>query len=613
MSKELRNVSFAEVFGFVWTYWRRLPFRLGLVVIGVVSAVLLEILIPGASAELVTRVQAMGSGGSREATWAAIGVLLSLFALQALIRNLYMRVWMYFASRTMRSLVNDGFWRVQRFSSNWHSNAFAGATVRKITRGMWAYDQLSDIVVIDTGPALLLLAGISVAMYLRDPVMGLYFGSAVAVFLLISITMSLRYVAPANRVSNQADTRMGAALADAVTCNTVIKSFGSEIREDQRIAAITQSWRDKARRSWLRSINTGALQSLMVLFLLGGLLVIVMVRAGEEPAALDDMVYVITSYFLVNGYLRNIGWQVRNLQKAVNELDDLVAISKTELGVADRPDAPEFAPGSGEISFDSVGFRYANQPRSLFEDLSLQIAAGEKVALVGESGSGKSTFVKLLQRLYDVDAGRIVIDGQDIAGVQQETLRQAIALVPQEPILFHRSLAENIGYARPDATIDEIVEAARKAHADEFISRLRQGYNTLVGERGIKLSGGERQRVAIARAILADAAILVLDEATSSLDSITEHLIQDAIHNLMQGRTAIIVAHRLSTIRQVDRILVFEDGRIVEQGRHDELMSRRNGRYRRLFEMQALGFYDDGQDPGKLDNTLDSNQGRAAG
>ena len=232
-------------------------------------------------------------------------------------------------------------------------------------------------------------------------------------------------------------------------------------------------------------------------------------------------------------------------------------------------------------------FAYANQPEAIFDGFSVEIAAGEKVALVGESGSGKSTFLKLLQRLYDVQAGHVIVDGQDIAAVTQESLRRSIALVPQEPILFHRSLKENIAYGRPSASFDEIVAASRQAHAHEFISRLTAGYDTLVGERGVKLSGGERQRVAIARAILTDAPILILDEATSSLDSITEHLIQEAVANVLQGRTAIVVAHRLSTVRRVDRILVFDNGRIVEEGSHVELMARR-GLYRRLFDMQSL-------------------------
>ena len=228
----------------------------------------------------------------------------------------------------------------------------------------------------------------------------------------------------------------------------------------------------------------------------------------------------------------------------------------------------------------------------LYKDFSIHIRSGEKVALVGHSGSGKSTFVKLLQRLHDIQGGEIRVDDQNIADVTQSSLRQTIALVPQDPILFHRTLADNIAYAKPDASEDEIIAASKKAYAHEFIKALPQGYETLVGERGIKLSGGERQRVAIARAILSDAPILILDEATSSLDSISEHYIQMALKELMKGRTTITIAHRLSTIKDVDRILVFDQGHVVEQGTHAELLENPNSHYKELYEMQVLGLID---------------------
>ena len=241
------------------------------------------------------------------------------------------------------------------------------------------------------------------------------------------------------------------------------------------------------------------------------------------------------------------------------------------------------------IAFDRVSFKYPGADSYLYKDMCIEIAAGEKLALVGPSGSGKSTMVKLIQRLYNVTDGQIRIDGQDIAKVTMESLRKQIALVPQDPILFHRSLAENIAYGRPDASMDEIVSAARKAFADEFIMALPMGYDSLVGERGVKLSGGERQRVAIARAILADAPILILDEATSSLDSVSEYYIQMALQELMRGRTTITIAHRLSTVQKADRILVFDGGRIVEQGSHASLMACPRSQYRKLYDMQALG------------------------
>jgi ATP-binding cassette subfamily B protein len=233
-----------------------------------------------------------------------------------------------------------------------------------------------------------------------------------------------------------------------------------------------------------------------------------------------------------------------------------------------------------------VTFRYDSQPDPLYKDFSLSIAPGETVALVGATGSGKSTFVKLVTRLYEVSGGAVRVDGQDVRDVTQGSLRRAIALVPQDPALFHRSLHENIAYARPDAPMEKIIEASKRARAHAFIARLPKGYDTEVGERGVKLSGGERQRVALARAFLADARILVLDEATSSLDTETEREVQAAMTELKKGRTTIVIAHRLSTVREADRILVFDQGRIVEQGRHHELLAMR-GVYARLNALAA--------------------------
>jgi ATP-binding cassette subfamily B protein len=251
-------------------------------------------------------------------------------------------------------------------------------------------------------------------------------------------------------------------------------------------------------------------------------------------------------------------------------------------------DAHPIRIGSGGIAFENVTFHYGSHREALYRDFSVSIQPGERVGLVGHSGSGKTTFVKLIQRLYDVNGGQILIDGQDISKAKQASLRSQIAIVQQEPILFHRSLAENIAYGRPGASQAEIERAAKLASAHDFIERLPKGYSTLVGERGVKLSGGERQRVAIARAFLADAPILILDEATSSLDSESEVLIQKAMERLMQGRTTLVIAHRLSTVKSLDRLLVFDRGRIVEEGKHATLVRKDKGIYRRLFERQAL-------------------------
>jgi ATP-binding cassette, subfamily B, bacterial len=309
----------------------------------------------------------------------------------------------------------------------------------------------------------------------------------------------------------------------------------------------------------------------------------------RNEATLGDVAFVLTAYGVINGYLRDIGHHVHNIQRSTSDLEELVAFHAEPLGVEDHPGAAEMTAVRGEILFDRVRFRYPALDRQVYDGLSVRIPAGQRVGLVGRSGSGKTTFVKLVQRLYDIDGGCVAIDGQDIAGVTQESLRRQVAIVQQEPVLFHRSLAENIAYGRPGATVAEIEAAARLAHADVFIERLPQRYATLVGERGVKLSGGERQRVALARAFLANAPILILDEATSSLDSESEALIQDAMHCLMKDRTTLVIAHRLSTVRELDRILVFDHGRIVEDGSHAALLRLKDGIYRRLVERQADG------------------------
>ena len=596
MSDTTTTRAFVEVFRFVWGYWSgRWATILG-VLFGLLAAVAMEVQVPARSTELMTAMRewALQSPGAQDgsvALSAAIALLLT-FAAVSLLQQLYIRLYIHFTADVMRRMVDDGFGRVQRFGADWHANHFAGATVRKITRGMWAYDAFADMLLVNLGPGLILLIGFTVAMGLRDPWLGLYFAASVSVFLGVTTASSLLYVAPANVRANEADTEMGAALADAVTCNPVVKGFGAEAREDARMSGVTTTWRDRSRRSWRRSVDAGGVQSVMLVGLLAGLVAIVFQRAAGSAAQADNLVYVLTAYFVVNSYLRNVGWQIRELQRAVNELDDLVEIAATPPQVADRDGAKPFVPGAGRVEVDGIRFQYPKQVQPVFDGLNVTIEAGEKIALVGPSGAGKTTFVKLLQRLHDIDGGRILVDGQDVRDVTQSSLRHAFAIVPQDPILFHRSLAENIAYGAPGATMEQIERAARQAHAHDFVTRLPNGYDTLVGERGIKLSGGERQRVAIARAILANAPFLILDEATSSLDSETERLIQSAVDEVLKGRTALLIAHRLSTVRKADRILVFENGRIVEQGSHDMLIARPNGVYRRLHDVQALGFID---------------------
>jgi ATP-binding cassette subfamily B protein len=351
---------------------------------------------------------------------------------------------------------------------------------------------------------------------------------------------------------------------------------------------VATDWRHFALNSWQIATVNDTIRRYISVVMMAVMMGTVIWLWSEGRAGTGDVVYVFTSFMVMTAYLRHIGEQISNLQKAVSEMEDIVFFWKTDIAVQDVPNAGTLVASKGDIEFDRVNFAYKGQRKPIYDNFALRIKPGEKVALVGHSGSGKSTFVKLLQRLYDIQGGEIRIDGQNIASVTQESLRKAIALVPQEPILFHRTLWENIAYGRPGASMDEIVAAAEKAYAHEFIQTLPLGYDTLVGERGVKLSGGERQRVAIARAILANAPILILDEATSSLDSISEHVIQKALAALIEGRTTITIAHRLATIKAVDRILVFNEGSIVEEGTHASLTGNPRSHYKRLYDMQAL-------------------------
>jgi len=567
-----------------WGYHLRL---VSLIFFGLMVIMIADVMVPVAAKNLVDTVSGVKQVDDlHAAAWSAIGLLLLPFVVAHTMRQVAWRGFIYLQAHCMARLTQTTFERVQRFSTDWHANNFAGATVRKITRGMWAFDTLGDTLMIGIIPTILVLTGMTVMLTLISPLLGLFAGVSVVVFVLVSGFVSIAWVAPSGQEMADQDSKLGGALADAVTCNPVVKAFGAESREDGRLGKETGLWRYLAKRCWNRHMDAGLIQSVMQIAMLAGLVSIAVMLWMQGRATPGDVALAMTTYFMINAFLREIGMHVRNLQQGVNDIEDMVIFAEQPHGVADRPQAERFAPGSGRIVFDGVTFGYSNQPDAVYQDFSIRINPGEKVALVGKSGSGKSTFVKLVQRLYDVQSGRILIDDQDVAGVTQESLRAAIALVPQEPILFHRSLADNIAYAKPGATHEEIVEAAKRAHAHEFIMRLRDGYDTLVGERGVKLSGGERQRIAIARAFLADAPILILDEATSSLDSVTEQHIQNAIEDLMEGRTTILIAHRLSTIQRVDRILVFHEGSIVEQGTHTELLARPTGHYKRLYATQ---------------------------
>jgi ATP-binding cassette subfamily B protein len=551
------------------------------------AATALDVLTPLYAGQLVEAVS-RGGDAATSAAMTAFFILIGLGIGSVLIRQGAFTVLIRFTLKMMGEVAQDAFARVQRFSSDWHANTFAGSTVRKVTRGMWGIDALNDVLIIFFFPSFVMLVGTAIMLGLIWPLMGVVVAIGSMLYIAVTVWMSVSYVSPAASLANMWDTRMGGALADAISCNAVVKGFGAEDREDERLTHVVGKWRSRTQRTWTRGNRNGAVQGAMMILLRTAVIGLAILFWQQGVAEAGDIALVLTAFFVLQGYLRDIGQHVRNLQRAVNDMEELVDVQLAPIGIEDRSHARPAAIEEGRIDFDRVTFQYGRHASPLYSDFSVTIPAGQRVGLVGHSGSGKTTFVKLIQRLHDVTEGAIRIDGTDIRDLTQATLRAQIAIVQQEPVLFHRSLAENIAYARPGATRAEIIEAAKLASAHGFIEALPKGYETLVGERGVKLSGGERQRVAIARAFLADSPILILDEATSSLDSESELLIQKAMERLMVGRTTIVIAHRLSTVRALDRLLVFESGRIVEEGTHEALVGKAEGIYRRLFERQAL-------------------------
>ena len=498
----------------------------------------------------------------------AFGGIVALGLMSMILRLTGLQAIVPFTLKTMSDVSRDAFARVQRFSTDWHANSFAGSTVRKVTRGMWALDLLNDTILMALAPSLLVLLGSMILLGLHWPVLGAVIAVGTVIYVSMTLAFSVNYIAPAARVSNAWDTKVGGTLADALTCNAVVKSFGAEAREDARLAGVIGRWRTRVRRTWYRYNYTSTAQLAVLLCFRG------VGDRRRDPAVDRGPRHAGRRHLCADQLLHHprLPARRRHAHQQPAAFGQRHGGTGRDPWRADRhcrcADAKPIDIQGGRIVFDDVTFHYGGHRAPLYDGLSVEIRAGERVGLVGRSGSGKTTFVKLVQRLYDVSGGKILIDGQDIAKATQHSLRSQIAIVQQEPILFHRTLAENIAYGRPGASMAAIEQAARLANAHDFILRLPKGYGTLVGERGVKLSGGERQRVALARAFLADAPVLILDEATSSLDSESEGLIQQAMERLMKGRTSIVIAHRLSTVRSLDRILVFDRGEIVEQGTH---------------------------------------------
>ena len=478
-------------------------------------------------------------------------------------------------------------------SMTFHNSRFGGALVSQTSKFTNAYSSLVELFNYSLVP---LISATILTIVLLAPLVPLYviILSAILVIYVVVVWFLFRRTLSRNTVAASAQNRLSGELSDSITNIMAVKTSGREAYEKDLFTAANKEVRaadSKRMHATLLSASVAA-----------GIIVVIMViqtifvAGGNAWYGISAGTLVLIFSYTHNLTLRfnMINQTMTVINRAFGDASEMTQNLDEPRLVDDAEDAADLVVTNGDICFYNLRFRYTDGRtedgvENIFEDFSMSIRGGERVGLVGRSGSGKTTLTKLLLRLSDIQEGCICIDGQDISKVTQVSLRRQIAYVPQEPLLFHRTIAENIAYGRPDASFEEIRDAAEKANALEFIEKFPEGFETITGERGVKLSGGQRQRIAIARAILTDAPILVLDEATSALDSESERMIQDALENLMKGRTSIVIAHRLSTVSRLDRIVVLKDGEILEEGPHEELIQK-GGEYAGLWERQTGAF-----------------------
>jgi len=501
----------------------------------------------------------------------------------------YIRLVWTMEEKVMKDLYMSSFTHLMKMSYSFFNNRFSGSIVSQVNKFAGSFERLADTMIWNVYPLIISVILTAVLMVGRAPlyVLTLIIFSAVFVILLVRLK---RNEQPYNQRWAAAETKRTGQLADTISNILTVKAYANENIEsslflksvdgvvDESLSTMDRVLKnERYTYTSQRSINAGAILSAIFL-------------AAHSSIPLGT-VYLILIYTLnIARGLWDLNTTVRNLNRVFGDARDMTEILDVRPEVDDPANAKRLRAVRGDINFDNITFAHAeSRSRPLFKNFSLHIKPGEKVGLIGHSGGGKTTLVQLLLRFIDVNKGRILIDGQSISSIKQTDLRKAVAYVQQEPLMFHRSITENIMYGQPRASQKEVISAAKMANAHGFIQQLPKGYDTLVGERGTKLSGGQRQRIAIARAMLKNAPVLLLDEATSALDSESEGLIQVALWRLMENKTTIAIAHRLSTIQRMDRIIVLEEGDVVEEGSHRELL-KLDGIYADLWARQSGGF-----------------------
>ncbi len=494
----------------------------------------------------------------------------------------------YFQPKVIADLYNTIFDYLHNHSFGFFINRFVGALVRKTGRLTRSFEDISDSLYWNLMPTAIRVLSVLIVLFFLYPILGFILLSWTVLYLFINYLLTLRKL-ELDEETAAMDSQVTGYFADTITNNANIKAFVGLKHEQAGFGDLTLSQFKLTRKSWNFDSNIESIQGAFMALL--EFVIFYVAISLWQSGILTVGGFVLIQSYIIQVFMRlwDFGRVIRRIYRHLADAEEMVEILQTPHQIKDVPIAKELVVSRGKVEFKNVSFAY-NEELGVINNFNLRVAPGEKVGLVGPSGAGKSTLTSLIFRFYDVSGGGICIDGQNISQVTQESLRRNVSLVPQDPVLFHRTLLENIRYGCREASDEEVIMAAKLAHCDEFIKRLPQGYQTFVGERGIKLSGGERQRVIIARAILKNAPILVLDEATSSLDSHAESTIQDALVNLMKGKTTIVIAHRLSTIMKMDRIIVLRRGEIEEIGSHSELLKKSGGLYKTLWQLQAGGF-----------------------
>lgn len=512
-----------------------------------------------------------------------IGIHIAVFIIARLIKFIIFQ----FEIDVIRDLRNFAFQKIEQNSQTFFSNTFAGSLVTKARRFVGGFETTFDIFLYNFLKFAVVLAGVFAVLLYQSPIISLVFGIWIVFHVGVVSFLVKKKVIYDLREAEQ-DSKISGRLADVFSNILAVKFFSARKREIDSFGEYTLEGARRSKKAWFMGGKIDLIQHLFIIIVQSITLYLMVTLWLQNQMSIGTIVLIQTYMVIVSVSLWEFGNSLTKFMKSIADMKEMVDIFEIVPDILDPKNPEQIKIKKGNLVFQNVFFKYS-MGEEILSDFNLNIKPGERVGVVGHSGAGKSTITKLLLRFNDITKGEIVIDGQNITRIKQDDLRSVVSYVPQEPILFHRPIKENIGYAKPEASDEEIVLAAKRAHAHEFIINLPHGYDTLVGERGIKLSGGERQRIAIARAMLKDSPILMLDEATSSLDSISESYIQDSFNELMKEKTTIVIAHRLSTIQKMDRIIVLEKGRIVEEGTHRELLVL-NGFYAELWNHQTGGF-----------------------